>query len=196
MTDKLPPWSLGVGFVLLIAMFPAIVIIALVTDLSDSQLDIFNTAIGVIAVVVGAGFGVAVQASKVRAAERGREQAEAERDEAIQAERDERNAAVRAEEAKRAAAVEAAARHERDLAEARLAEAKARVLETAARWQHTPNLQVIRADNGVRPKTLVQQARESPDAFYVMDSPADLPTGLDSAALMEEIAEAFEEPAS
>ena len=75
----------------------------------------------------------------------------------------------------------------------RRAEARARVVEAAARWQNTPNLQLVRADD-VRPKTLVQQARESADAFYVMDSPGDLPTGLDSAAFMEEIAEAFDDP--
>ena len=182
MTDKLPPWSLGVGFVLLVAMFPAIVIIALLTDLSDSQLDIFNTATGVIAVVIGAAFGVTVQAGKVRSAERERERAETERDAGIEAEREKRDAAE-----------EAAADRERERGEARRAEAKARVVEAAARWQNTPNLQLVRADD-VRPKTLVQQARESADAFYVMDSPGDLPTGLDSAAFMEEIAEAFDDP--
>ena len=195
MTDKLPPWSLGVAFVLLVAMFPAIVIIALLTELSDSQLDIFNTATGVIAVVIGAGFGVTVQASKVRSAEQGRERAERDRDETVNAERDEKRAAIRAEEAKRDAAVEAVADRERRDGARRRAEAKARVLEAASRWQHTPNLQLVRADD-VRPRTLVQQARESPDAFYVMDSAADLPTGLDSAALMEEISEAFDESAS
>jgi hypothetical protein len=108
LAERLPSWALGIAFVLVVAMLPAIVLIALLTDLSDAQMDVFNTAVGIFAVMLGAGFGVTIQAGNVRAARRDRDREHARRIAEVEEERAKREEAVI--EAKEAgqAAVEAA----------------------------------------------------------------------------------------
>jgi len=98
--ERLPTWALGAAFLLVLAMLPAIVIIALVTDLSEAQMDVFNVAIGIFSVLLGAGFGVAIQAGNVRAARRERDREQARRIAEVEDERTKSLEAVRqAEEA-------------------------------------------------------------------------------------------------
>ena len=98
--ERVPTWALGAAFLLVLAMLPAIVIIALVNDLSEAQMDVFNVAIGIFAVLLGAGFGVAIQAGNVRAARRERDREQTRRIAEVEDQRRQRVEAVRqAEEA-------------------------------------------------------------------------------------------------
>jgi hypothetical protein len=96
--ERLPSWALGTAFVVVVAMFPAIVIIALVTDLSEAQMDVFSIAMGIVAVLLGAGLGVAIQAGNVRSARRERDNAHTQRITEVEEERGLRAEAVHAAE--------------------------------------------------------------------------------------------------
>jgi hypothetical protein len=192
-------------------MLPAIVIIALVSDLSEAQMDVFNVAMGIIAVILGAGFGIAIQAGNVRAARRDRDRertlriAEVEEERGLRAEAvqaaieaeqlrsaEALRAAEDAERARSAEAVQAAEQAERARADERLDEVRAQVLETLEQGRG-PRVRAIPAAK-LKSGKFLKKATKSKDAFYVQASAKDKPAGADPAALAEEVAAVFDPP--
>lgn len=179
--ERLPSWALGVAFVIVVAMLPAIVIIAMVTDLSDAQTDVFNIAMGIVAVILGAGFGVAIQAGNVRAARRERDREQSRRIAEVEEERTKREAAVR--EAQEAERGRSDARHER---------VKVEVLEAVSR-SRGPRIRTVSAGK-LKSAKFMKKARKSKDAFYVKASRDDVPEVADPGAIAADVARAFDEP--
>jgi hypothetical protein len=209
--ERLPSWALGIAFVLIVAMLPVIVVIALVSDLSEAQMDVFNVAMGIIAVILGAGFGIAIQAGNVRAARRERDRERSLRVAEVEEERGKRAEAVRAaveaeqlrsaeairtveetERARSAEAVQAAEDTERIRGEDFLEQVQTRVLETLER-NRGPRIRSVTAAK-LKSAKFLKKARKSKDAYYVRDSAKDKPAAVDHDALTEEVAEAFEAP--
>jgi hypothetical protein len=155
----LPSWALGTAFVLIVAMLPAMVIIASVTDLSEAQMDVFNIALGIVAVVLGVGFGVAIQAGNVRSARRERDRERAQRIADLEEERGKRAEAVRAaeeaEQARSAAAIEAVEVAERE----RSAEAL-RAAEEAAEARRAEAVAAAEATERARAEERLAAARD------------------------------------
>lgn len=213
LAERLPSWALGIAFVLVVAMLPAIVLIALVTDLSEAQMDVFNIAMGIFAVMLGAGFGVTIQAGNVRAARRERDREHARRIAEIEEERSKRDEAVRvAEEAGQAAVREAqeagdaavraaeeaaqaavaeAEEAERARSDARLEAARTQVLD-AVSGTRGPRIRTVSAAK-LKPSKFLKKAKKSKDAFYVKASPDDVPDGADQDSIADDVARAFDD---
>lgn len=115
--DRLPPWALGIGFIIVMGLLAAVVILRLTEDFDRSQKDAYNTVLAVLLGVVGTAFGVGIQSGKVKSAERDKKRAQKNR---ARAESEREDAKVRAEKA-RTEKANAKARVMRAVAETRKA---------------------------------------------------------------------------
>ena len=97
--DRIPPWALGIGFIIVMGLFAAVVVLRLTEEFDRSQKDAYNTVLAVLLGVVGTAFGVGIQSGKVKTAERDKKRAQKDRK---QAEKQREDAKVESEMAKTA----------------------------------------------------------------------------------------------